>query len=391
MRSATILLAPLSLVLFSCGGGGGSTPAAREFEQQTLVMEWAFPALSFVQPVALLQAPDDDSRWFIVQKGGQVLTFVNDDATMTAALFIDISDRVEAAPSEAGLLGMAFHPLFALNGEVFLSYTAAGSGTGVPLISHISRFTSHDGGKQLDPDSEEVLLAVEQPFTNHNGGHVAFGPDGFLYIGLGDGGSGGDPLGNGQNIDTLLGAILRIDVESDAPYGIPPDNPFSLGGGRSEIFAWGLRNPWRWSFDRVTGELWAGDVGQSQREEVDRIVLGGNYGWNIFEGTLCFGGGVCDPADLIPPLAEYSHSDGCSITGGIVYRGTAITSLAGTYLYGDFCSGTIWGLDSLTDGTLVPQVLLESRLSISAFAEGNDGEPFVVDYTSGTLHRFLLK
>lgn len=391
MRSATILLALLSLVLFSCGGGGGSTPAAPESEQQTLVMERAFPALSFVQPVALLQAPDDDSRWFIVQKRGQVLTFVNDDATMTAAPFIDISDRVEAAPSEAGLLGMAFHPLFALNGEVFLSYTAAGSGTGVPLISLISRFTSHDGGNQLDPDSEEVLLAVEQPFTNHNGGHVAFGPDGFLYIGLGDGGSGGDPLGNGQNTDTLLGAILRIDVESDAPYGIPPDNPFSLGGGRSEIFAWGLRNPWRWSFDRVTGELWAGDVGQSQREEVDHIVLGGNYGWNIFEGTLCSGGGVCDPDDLIPPLAEYSHSDGCSITGGIVYRGTAITSLAGTYLYGDFCSGTIWGLDSLTDGTLAPQVLLESGLRISAFAEGNDGEPFVVDYTSGTLHRFLLK
>jgi glucose/arabinose dehydrogenase len=389
MKGVALLLSAFAFALASCGGGGGSSSSARlQAEQQSIMLERAFPALSFAQPVAMLQAPGDDSRWFVLEKGGSVLVFSNDDAVQAASVFIDISDRAEAGPSEAGLLGMAIHPQFTLNGEVFLSYTAAGPGGGTPLISHISRFRSNGGGSQLDPASEEILLSVDQPFTNHNGGNLAFGPDGFLYIGLGDGGSGGDPQGNGQNTDTLMGAILRIDVDTGSPYGIPADNPFVLGGGRPEIFAWGLRNPWRWSFDRLTGDLWAGDVGQSQLEEVDRIVPGGNYGWNRFEGSLCFSGD-CNPAGLIPPVAEYTHGEGCSITGGFVYRGSDIPSLAGTYLYGDFCTGTLWGLDSSSDGTLPSRVLLESTLSISSFAEGNDGEFFVLDYTGGTLHRLV--
>ncbi len=389
MKGVAVLLSACTFALAACGGGGGSSsPGSLQAEEPSLVLERAFPVLSFVQPVAMLQAPEDDSRWFVVEKAGRVLVLANDDAVQAASVFIDISDLVEAGPSEAGLLGMAFHPQFNGNGEVFLSYTAAGPGGAVPLISRVSRFLMTAGGNRLDPATEEILLSVDQPFTNHNGGNIAFGPDGFLYIGLGDGGSGGDPQGNGQNTETLLGAMLRIDVDTDPLYGIPADNPFVQGGGRPDIYAWGLRNPWRFAFDRVTGDLWAGDVGQNRLEEVDRIVSGGNYGWNRFEGTLCFAG-ECNPAGLIPPLAEYTHGEGCSITGGFVYRGTEMPDLAGTYLYGDFCTGTLWGLDSGTDGTLPSRVLVDSSLSISSFAEGNDGELFVLDYTAGTLHRLV--
>ncbi len=330
----------------------------------TVALNRAFAALSFTQPLGLLQAPGDDSRWFILEKAGKVLVFANDQATTTSSVFLDISSRVDSASSEAGLLGMAFHPDFAANGQVFISYTAAASAPPAVLTSHLSRFISSDGGNTLDPASEEILLSLDQPFTNHNGGNLAFGPDGFLYIGFGDGGSGGDPQGHGQNTDTLLGAMLRIDVDGGTPYGIPPDNPFASGNGRAEIFAWGLRNPWRWSFDRVTGELWAADVGQQLWEEVDRIVLGGNYGWNIREGA----------------------QEGCSITGGYVYRGNGIPGLAGTYIYGDFCTGTIWGINSSTQAAAVPRVLIESGLAISSFAEANNGELYVIDLTAGTVH-----
>ncbi len=389
MKPFSSLLFAVAFAVSACGGGGrSSSSAARQAEGMSFLLERVFPALTFSQPVAMLQAPADESRWFVVEKAGRVLIFDNDDVVQTASVFVGLGDRVEAGPSEAGFLGMAFHPEFSDNGEVFLSYTAPGPAGAVPLISKVSRFLVTDSGDQLDPTSEEILLSVDQPFTNHNGGNIAFGPDGFLYIGLGDGGSGGDPQGNGQNTQTLLGAMLRIDVDTGSPYSIPADNPFVLGGGRPEIFAWGLRNPWRWSFDRLTGELWVGDVGQNQLEEVNRIVAEGNYGWNRFEGTLCFSG-ACDPAGLIPPVAEYSHGEGCSITGGFVYRGTDIPELEGTYLYGDFCTGTLWGLDSHTDGTLAPRLLTETALRISSFVEGNDGELFVLDYTGGTVHRLI--
>ncbi len=245
------------------------------------------------------------------------------------------------------------------------------------------------GGQTLDPTSEQIILSVDQPFGNHNGGGIAFGNDGYLYIGFGDGGSGGDPLGNGQNTNTLLGAFLRIDVDGSAPYTIPPDNPFAAGGGRPEIYAYGFRNPWRWSFDRGTGDLWAGDVGQGLWEEVDRVALGGNYGWDIMEGSQCYNAASCDSAGMLPPIAEYSHAEGCSVTGGYVYRGADIPQLEGTYVYGDYCSGRIWGVFYNPAGGPFSQVLLDSGRVISSFAEGHDGELYLLDYTQGSIYRLV--
>ncbi len=407
-RRVGFLLAPAlgalaALALQGCGGGGGDGPSdtpetpttgfvvdcvagERPVADTDVFLERAFPNLSFNSPVALLQAPGDESRWFVVEKGGRVLVFDNaEDASLTQT-FIDIGDRVNAGFSESGLLGMAFHPDFKNNRRVIMSYTRSGS----PLVSYISRFSSADGGASLDPGSEQVLLTVAQPYSNHNGGQVAFGPDGYLYIGLGDGGSGGDPDGNGQDVNTLLGAMLRIDVDSGTPYAIPNDNPFAQGGGRAEIYAWGLRNPWRWSFDRDTGDLWLGDVGQNQWEEVDRVGLGGNYGWNIREGAHCYGGGSCSTVGLIDPVAEYSHSEGCSVTGGYVYRGTSIPGLNGVYVYGDFCSGRIWGLVEDAQAGLVPELLVDSDFSISAFGQGQDGELYVLHFAAdGAIYRLV--
>jgi len=384
-RWRTLLLsALLALSASGCGGGGGGGGETQQQAPTEIGLEPAFPALALSLPVAALQAPGDPGRWFVVVKGGRVLTIPA--GAPTASTFLDIGDRVNAVPNEAGLLGMAFHPGWQANREAFLSYTAPGTGAGVALVSRVSRFRSSDGGATLDPASEEILLSVDQPFANHNGGHLAFGPDGFLHLGLGDGGSGGDPQGHGQNTQTLLGTFLRLDVDGGAPYAIPPGNPFAQGGGRPEIFAWGFRNPWRWSFDRLTGELWCGDVGQRTWEEVDRVQVGRNYGWNVREGAHCFGADPCATTGLENPVAEYSHSEGCSITGGYVYRGAAIPSLVGTYVYGDFCSGTIWGL---APAAPQPRVLVQSGLGISSFAEGSDGELYVLDYGPGRIFRLV--
>jgi uncharacterized repeat protein (TIGR03806 family) len=359
--------------------------------ETTVALTPVYAALSFNKPVLLLQAPGDASRWFVVEQGGAVRTFANDPNVTASTPFIDITTRVNSgAGAEAGLLGMAFHPNFATNGQVFLSYTGYGGPTN--LRSVIARFRSNDGGRTLDPASEEILLTVDQPYTNHNGGNVAFGPDGYLYIGLGDGGSGGDPQGNGQNTSTLLGKMLRIDVDTvqgAQGYGIPADNPFAGGGGRPEIYAVGLRNPWRWSFDRATGELWAGDVGQTRLEEIDRIERGGNYGWNVREGTQCYRPSTgCPSAGLIDPVVEYGRTDGASVTGGFVYRGSAIPSLVGAYVYGDFVSGRIWRItyDPMT-GRPSPQLLLDTSYNISSFGEGQDGELYVVSY-GGRIYQF---
>ncbi len=366
-RSAILLL--LLLPLTGCGA-----PAF----QLTRV----FPQLTLDRPVALIEAPA--GRFYVVQQGGRILTFIDGS---NATVFADLTDRVDAGYNEAGLLGMALDPQFAVNGQVYLSYTRGGS----PLTSVVSRFTSHDGGLTLDPASEQPLLAIDQPYANHNGGNLLFGPDGYLYLGFGDGGASGDPLGNAQNTQTLLGAILRIDVASTVPYAIPPDNPFASSGGRPEIYAYGLRNPWRFSFDSQSGKLWAGDVGQNDWEEIDLIVKGGNYGWPIREGNHCYGAASCSTSGFIAPLAEYSHRDGCSVTGGYVYRGAAIPSLRGTYLYGDYCSGSIWGLDA--DSPLIgPAVwLVSSNLRITSFAQDNAGELYVLDYggTIWKLTRFV--
>jgi glucose/arabinose dehydrogenase len=361
-----------------------SACAASMVPQSPVAMAPAFPNLQFVRPLALMQAPGDISRWFLVERGGRVLVFPNNDAAVEAdvAVFVDISAGVESAIGEAGLLGMAFHPDFPVDPRVFLSDTRPDT----PLVSVISSFVTNDGGLTLDPASEQEILTLAQPSEFHNGGNIAFGPDGYFYIGLGDGVAGADPEGNAQNPNILLGKMLRIDVNAGAPYAIPPDNPFAGGGALPEIYASGLRNPWRWSFDRTTGQLWLGDVGEDDWEEINLIVSGGNYGWNIREGAHCFGGGTdCPTAGLIDPVAEYGHDAGrCSVTGGYVYRGSAIPALFGSYVFGDFCTGEIW---SMSTGGGPMQLIASSGLLLSSFGEGNDGEIYAVGLREGCVLR----
>ena len=334
----------------------------------------------FNQPVFMQQDPNDTRYWFVVEKGGKVWRQRIDGSDRRLAL--DLSARVESAPSEAGLLGIALHPRYAENGAVFLSYTRAGS----PLTSVVARYRSRDGGRSIEPDSEQVVLTVAQPYRNHNGGHIVFGPDGYLYYGLGDGGAAGDPEGHGQNRTTLLGALLRIDVNGKAPYAIPPDNPFADGGGRPEIYAWGLRNPWRWSFDRQNGQLWLGDVGQNQWEEVNQVSAGDNLGWNHWEGKHCYRRTDCSSEGMVMPRAEYSHKEGCSVTGGYVYRGKALPALQGHYLYGDYCSGKLWALNAANPGPH-PRELLSSGRRIASFAEDSEGELYLLDNAAGRIFR----
>jgi glucose/arabinose dehydrogenase len=343
-----------------------------------------FPTLTFQQPVAMVQlSAGDHPQWLVVERRGRIMQVEGVGAKARSSEFADLRASVESGPTEAGLLGIALHPQFQKNHTLFLSYTRSGA----PLVSVIARYTTTADGKRLELDSAQMILEVAQPYSNHNGGGIGFGPDGYLYIGFGDGGAAGDPRGNGQNTQTLLGKMLRIDVDGVAPYAIPPDNPFSKGGGRAEVYAWGLRNPWRWSFDRKTGELWAGDVGQNRWEEIDIIRKGGNYGWNIREGRHCFRGSDCDMNGLIDPVAEYSHDDGCSVTGGYVYRGSSVTSLTGRYLYADYCSGKVWSLDG-GQPQRGPALLMESGLNISSFAEGLDGEIYLLDLDGGAVYRF---
>jgi glucose/arabinose dehydrogenase len=271
--------------------------------------------------------------------------------------------------------------------QAFVNYTAFSAASPANLRTTISRFSSSDGGATLDPATEQVLLTVEQPFANHNGGSVVFGPDGLLYLGLGDGGSAGDPLGNAQDTSRLLGKLLRIDVDSGAPYSIPPSNPFASGGGRPELYAFGLRNPWRFSFDRATGALWLADVGQDSWEEVDVIVAGGNYGWPRREGMHCYPPSTASCAGPFrDPLVEYSHSQGVSITGGYVYRGRSMPGLVGHYLYADFGSGHIWRVPAT--GPFTPVQIAQGN-AISSFGEDVDGELYVTDLAGGQVSKLV--
>ena len=344
-----------------------------------LKLQRLFEKVTMDTVVLMLQAPGDDKYWYFLEKPGRVLRIENKPDAARASVFLDISDRVDAGPNEAGLLGMAFHPEYAKNGFAYLSYTADEDG----LVSRISRFENRGSTDELMSDSETILLKVKQPYSNHNGGNILFGPDGYLYIGFGDGGSGGDPQGHGQNTQTLLGSILRIDVNDGnnkgAPYAIPASNPFVKSQqGRPEIYAWGLRNPWRWSFDRETGAVWIADVGQNNWEEVSIMTQPGNFGWNKKEGSHCYQSAKCDNAAYVEPIIEYSHDDGCSITGGYVYRGTKIPGLQGVYLYADFCSGKVWGARKNDSGGYNSFILFDSGLNIASFAEGNDGELYLV-------------
>ena len=377
----------LLLWLPACGGGSGAAPpvgAPQAGTPPAIALEPAFAGLVVQQPLLLLPDPGPPERWFLLERSGRVLRFA-DLAAPVPAVVLDITSQVDTT-GEGGLLGMAFHPRFSANGQVFLSYTTAPANPGAVLESRLSRFVSSDGGLSFDPATEEILLRLDQPFSNHNGGHLVFGPDGLLYFGLGDGGSAGDPLGHAQNTDSLFGALLRLDVDGGFPYAVPADNPFAGGGGRGELFAWGLRNPWRWSFDRLSGDLWLGDVGQNAFEEIDLIVAGGNYGWNIREGAHCFSDPDCATAGLIDPEAEYAHPEGRSVTGGFVYRGAAIADLNGYYLYGDFISGRIWALNPATGAVTV---LLDTGRQIVSFAEDPAGEILVLDFSAGTLFRVV--
>lgn len=351
----------------------------------TVALERVYDSVSERGGIFLMQAPGDGSRWFLGDQDGRVWVF-DDDPSATRTEWIDIADRLETG-SEAGLLGMAFHPDYAKNGEVYLSYTGENTSSDRgPFESRVSRFLTTDGGLTLDPDTEDVVFRVTQPYTNHNGGRIAFGPDGYLYLGLGDGGSAGDPDDNGQDPSTVLGAMLRIDVDDpgskERPYGIPADNPFATSGGAPEVYAWGLRNPWGWSFDRDSGTLWAGDVGQGAWEEVSIVELGGNYGWNHKEGSECYAVDPCDDPTYIDPVAEYSHAEGLSITGGFVYRGEAIPGLSGQFLYGDYISGNLWsvGFDDATGKPEVTLLLASTGRAITAFGQDQQGELYVVDF-----------
>ncbi len=379
-------VAAIVLVMAGCSSpGAGTSPSPTGSPLLSVTLERAFPNLTFERPVGMVTAPDIDGRIFVVEKEGSIMAFPNSDLAASAEVFLDITDRVNSDGSEEGLLGIAFDPDYGNNSYFYVSYTAS-----APRRSVVSRFSTRQAETTKgDPGSEFILMEVEQPYANHNGGHIEFGPDGYLYIGLGDGGAAGDPHGNGQDLSTLLGTILRIDVHSTGSgmtYGIPADNPFVglTDGAREEIWAYGLRNPWRFSFDADTGTLWAGDVGQNRYEEIDIIRAGGNYGWNVMEGNHCFEPPEgCSTAGLTAPLVEYTHDDGCSVTGGLVYLGSRSPSMYGVYLYGDYCSGKVWGLRYEDSVVTDHAELLESDLSIVSFGEDIDGEVYVISLDGG--------
>lgn len=335
-------------------------------------------------PVDVQNAHDGSGRLFVVEQQGVIRVVSN--ASRLPTPFLDITSLVDFG-GEKGLLGLAFHPNYSQNRRFFVNYDRVVTGQMQTVIAEFQ--TSATNPNQADPTSERILFTVDQPFPNHKGGQLAFGPDGFLYIGLGDGGSAGDPLGNGQDLQTLLGKMLRIDVDHTSPglqYGIPPDNPFVNGTDRGEIWAYGLRNPWRFSFDPANGRLFVGDVGQDRFEEIDILQKSGNFGWNIMEGMHCFNPMTgCNMNGLILPIAEYDHSQGEAVIGGYLYRGSAISQLVGTYLFSDFGSGTVWGLTENPPGTWTRAQLLSTGKNISSFGRDEAGELYLLDYSGALL------
>lgn len=447
-RHATWVLMSLALLITGCGGGGGgSSPVAEEppptspeppppeqpvdpdpttvgldarpsnttciaparaTGSATIGTERVFPNLRFRDaagvsrnPLLMIQAPRDRSRWFVVERFGAVKVFENNPAVAASSFFLDIGTRVESSCAECGLLGMAFHPNFPATPRVYLVYTSLVRTIAGGPDTHLSEFTSPDGGLTLDPASERVLITIPKSSVHHHGGNIIFGRDGYLYFVAGDGNSA--RRNDAQDLKTLLGKVTRIDVDGttgSALYRIPSDNPFAAStalcnvNGSStqncpEIWAWGFRNPWRWSFDRQTGEIWLGDVGESTIEEVDRVVRGGNYGWRCFEGTQDTGRGCGTPVgSLLPPIAQYTHELGQAVTGGYVYRGSAIPALVGHYLFADFVSGRIWHIPNDTAPTVTVEEGYDSGLNVSSFAEDPDGELYVVNMR-GDLHRIV--
>ncbi len=345
----------------------------------------AFPNLTFSSALFITHAGDSTDRIFVVEQAGRIKVFPNNSNALQAKVYLNITDRVSSG-GEKGLLGLAFHPDYENNGYFYVNYTNATS-------TVISRFQVTSNPDSADKNSEFQLLTFTQPYTNHNGGWIGFGPnDGYLYIATGDGGSGGDPQNNGQRINTLLGKILRIDVDGGIPYAIPPTNPFidsTNSQVKKEIYAWGMRNPWRCSFDPVTGFLLAGDVGQGSWEEIDLIENGKNYGWRCYEGNHSYDLSGCNYPEYIYPIWEYSSNSGseCSITGGYIYRGAGVPQLEGKYIYGDYCSNKIWALSY--NGITPPtnQLLLTSAGSLTSFGVDQNQELYWTSF-NGNIYRF---
>ncbi len=341
-------------------------PSQYQFEEVTDGISW---------PVYVTNAGDGSGRLFALSQVG-IITIIQDGVKL-ADPFLDITSLVtqgiRSGYTEQGLLGLAFHPDFAENGEFFVHYNRAQDGMTVIARYHVSA----DDPNKADPSNADILLTQEQPYSNHDGGQIAFGPDGYLYIGLGDGGSAGDPQNHAQDPQSQLGKILRIDVDGDMPYGIPADNPANTVNQAllPQIWAWGLRNPYRFSFDSATGDLYIGDVGQNQWEEIDYQAAGSeggqNYGWRVWEATHLYSPNDPDPGDTVPPVLEYSHADGCSVTGGYVYRGEALPALDGVYFYGDYCSGTVWSAYRDAAGEWQSQVFKSGTgMNVTSFGRG---------------------
>lgn len=348
------------------------------------------PFVKAESPITYLtHAGDGSGRLFLVEKAGRIR--IIQDGQLRPQSFLDISNLVLASGSEQGLLSVAFDPRYSENGEFYVNYTAQASDGGTV----VARYRVTDDPNAADSGSGQAILEIPQPAPNHNGGQLQFGPDGYLYVGMGDGGSAGDPWGNGQNLNALLGKLLRLDVRGQTTYAIPSGNPFAgSSDARPEIWAYGLRNPWRFSFDRQTGDLYIADVGQNAWEEVDfqraDSAGGQNYGWNTMEALTCYRANTCDMNGKVLPVTEYSHEQGCSVTGGYVYRSQAIPGLNGTYLYGDYCSGTLWGLQRDSEDVWRSTVLLNTDANIASFGEDAQGELYVLDL-GGQVYRLVEK
>jgi len=383
LRTLALTLAPLAGVpAASCGDGDASTGLVPPTDMSGVSLERIVDGLDF--PVHLT-APAGDDRLFVVEKSGRIR--IVRDGALVQEPFLDVSDRVSNG-SEQGLLSLAFHPAYAANGRFFVNFTDPAGDT------RVEEFRVSDDADRARPDPVAAVLTVNQPFPNHNGGLIAFGPDGMLYVGTGDGGSAGDPRENGQDPTTLLGALLRLDVDRPAPH-VPPDNPFVGGQNRDEIWATGLRNPWRFAFDRETGELFVADVGQNRFEEVNAVAgpgRGANYGWNVIEGIECFRPPEgCDREGLTLPVVVYGRDEGCSVTGGTVYRGRAVPSLRGHYLYADFCAGFVRSF-RFAGGMAVDErewpALAPPERGVTSFGEDADGEVYVL-VADGAVYRIV--
>ncbi|GAB4554895.1 MAG: PQQ-dependent sugar dehydrogenase [Anaerolineae bacterium] len=339
----------------------------------------------FNLPLFLTHAGDGSGRIFVVEKPGTITLLENG---RRGTVFLDIRDRIRSSGYEQGLLGLAFHPNYPQNGFFYVNYT---NRQGDTIIERYS--VSSDDPNRADPNSAKQLLFIDQPYANHNGGMIGFGPDGYLYIGMGDGGSAGDPLGAGQDKNTLLGKILRIDVDNGDPYAIPSDNPFANGGGAPEIWSYGWRNPWRFSWDRATGDMYIGDVGQNAYEEIHFEPKGSppglNYGWNIMEGLHCYRDVNCNQSGLVLPVAEYSHADGISVTGGYVYRGQKFPRLVGYYFFADFGSSKTWALKRNNNGAWELTEIMSAQITVSSFGEDEAGELYMLDFAGGTIQQLV--